>query len=114
MMNFEEFENLINDIKTSLDDTTSALLSEKLLNVVSNYKIGVDKIEEMTKDLEKIKNEKDELLKVNGKLFQQIGFDNRVSERKRPTVQGLRRQRKNQIYQRHNGHSDRRSDRDNA
>lgn len=75
MINFEEFENLINDIKSSLDDTTSALLSEKLLNVVSNYKIGVDKIEEMTKDLEKIKNEKDELLKVNGKLFQQIGFD---------------------------------------
>ena len=75
MINFEEFENLINDIKSSLDDTTSALLSEKLLNVVSNYKIGVNKIEEMTKDLEKIKNEKDELLKVNGKLFQQIGFD---------------------------------------
>lgn len=75
MINFEEFENLINDIKSSLDDTTSALLSEKLLNVVSNYKIGIDKIEEMTKDLEKIKNEKDELLKVNGKLFQQIGFD---------------------------------------
>ena len=75
MINFEEFENLINDIKSSLDDTTSALLSEKLLNVVSNYKIGVDKIEEMTKDLEKIKKEKDELLKVNGKLFQQIGFD---------------------------------------
>ena len=75
MINFEEFENLINDIKSSLDDTTNALLSEKLLNVVSNYKIGVDKIEEMTKDLEKIKNEKDELLKVNGKLFQQIGFN---------------------------------------
>lgn len=87
MMNFEEFENLINDIKSSLDETTSALLSEKLLNVVSNYKIGVDKIEEMSNDLKKIKNEKDELLKVNGKLFQQIGFDKLEDEEPKEDIE---------------------------
>lgn len=75
MMSFEDFETLINKIKDSLDETTSALLSEDLLSIVSNYKIGLDKIEEVSKDLEKIKSDKDELLKVNGKLFQQIGFD---------------------------------------
>lgn len=75
MMSFEDFEGLINKIKDSLDETTSALLSEDLLSIVSNYKIGLDKIEEISKDLEKIKSDKDELLKVNGKLFQQIGFD---------------------------------------
>ena len=75
MMSFEDFESLINKIKDSLDETTSALLSEDLLSIVSNYKIGLDKIEEVSKDLEKIKSDKDELLKVNGKLFQQIGFD---------------------------------------
>lgn len=75
MMSFEDFEGLINKIKDSLDETTSALLSEDLLSIVSNYKIGLDKIEEVSKDLEKIKSDKDELLKVNGKLFQQIGFD---------------------------------------
>lgn len=75
MMSFEDFEALINKIKDSLDETTSALLSEDLLSIVSNYKIGLDKIEEVSKDLEKIKSDKDELLKVNGKLFQQIGFD---------------------------------------
>ena len=73
MMSFEDFESLINKIKDSLDETTSALLSEDLLSIVSNYKIGLDKIEEVSKDLEKIKSDKDELLKVNGKLFQAAG-----------------------------------------
>lgn len=53
MMSFEDFESLINKIKDSLDETTSALLSEDLLSIVSNYKIGLDKIEEVSKDLEK-------------------------------------------------------------
>ena len=76
MLSFEDFEALINKIKESLDETASALVSEDLLSIISNYKLGIDKIAELSDEMEQLKADKDELLKVNGKLFQQIGFDN--------------------------------------
>ena len=75
MLSFEELEAIVNKIKEGLDETTSALVSEDLLSIVSNYKLGIDKIAELTGEVDKLKGEKDELLKVNGKLFQQIGFE---------------------------------------
>ena len=75
MLNKEEFETLINKVKDGLDETTSALISEDLLAIVSNYNNAVDSIEEMKTENEKLKADKEELLKVNGKLFQKIGFE---------------------------------------
>ena len=75
MLTYEELETLINKIKEGLDETTSALVSEDLLSIISNYKLGIDKLTELSDEVEKLKADKDELLKVNGKLFQQIGFD---------------------------------------
>lgn len=75
MLSYEELESVINSIKEKLDETTSALVSEDLLNIISNYKLGIDKIDELSKDIEKLQADKDELLKVNGRLFQKVGFD---------------------------------------
>lgn len=75
MLNKEEFETLINKVKDGLDETTSALISEDLLAIISNYNSAVDSIEEMKTENEKLKADKEELLKVNGKLFQKIGFE---------------------------------------
>ena len=75
MLSKEEFEQLINKIKEGLDETQSALISEDLLAIVSNYNNAVDSIEEMKTENEKLKADKEELLKVNGKLFQKIGFE---------------------------------------
>lgn len=75
MLSKEEFEQLINKIKEGLDETQSALISEDLLAIVSNYNNAVDSIEEMKTENEKLKSDKEELLKVNGKLFQKIGFE---------------------------------------
>ena len=75
MLNKEEFEKLINKVKDGLDETTSALISEDLLAIISNYNNAVDSIEEMKTENEKLKADKEELLKVNGKLFQKIGFE---------------------------------------
>ena len=75
MLNKEEFEKLINKVKDGLDETTSALISEDLLAIVSNYNSAVDSVEEMKTENEKLKADKEELLKVNGKLFQKIGFE---------------------------------------
>lgn len=87
MLSKEEFEQLINKIKEGLDETQSALISEDLLAIVSNYNNAVDSIEEMKTENEKLKSDKEELLKVNGKLFQKIGFEKDEEE---PEAEGTK------------------------
>ena len=75
MLSKEEFEKLINNLRDKLDETTVALVSEELLALLSNYNNGFDEYEKSVEEVEKLKGEKEELLKVNGKLYQRIGFD---------------------------------------
>ena len=80
MLNKEDFKNLITSIKEKLDDTTQALVSEELLNVLTNYNLAVDEIESKIKTVEDLTKDNEELLKVNGKLFQKIGFQKDENE----------------------------------
>lgn len=80
MLSKEEFETLISSIKEKLDENTAGLLAEDFINIVSNYYLALDSIAEMTDSLEKIKADNEELLKVNGRLFQKIGFDKEEEE----------------------------------
>ena len=75
MLSKEEFEKLINNLRDKLDDTTGALVSEEILAAISAYNNGFDEYTKTTQEVEKLKGEKEELLKVNGKLYQRIGFD---------------------------------------
>lgn len=79
-MSKEELETLVNKIKDGLDETASALVSEDLLAIVSNYNLLVDQVAEKDVELAKLREEKEELLKVNGRLFQKIGFDKEEAE----------------------------------
>ena len=83
MLKKEEYETLINKIKGNIDDTQGALISEDLLSVVSNYNSALDEIDKINKENETLKKDKDELLKVNGKLFQKIGSE---KEEEKPTL----------------------------
>lgn len=85
MMSYEELETLVNEIKDKLDETTGALISEDLLNIVSNYKLGIDEVSRLAEEVETLKSEKDELLKVNGRLFQKVGFDKEEVEKEEET-----------------------------
>lgn len=85
MMSNEELETLVNEIKDKLDETTGALISEDLLNIVSNYKLGIDEVSRLSEEVETLKSEKDELLKVNGRLFQKVGFDKEEEEKEEET-----------------------------
>ena len=85
MMSYEELETLVNEIKGKLDETTGALISEDLLNIVSNYKLGIDELSRLSEEVETLKSEKDELLKVNGRLFQKVGFDKEEVEKEEET-----------------------------
>lgn len=82
MLSYEELEALVNEIKGKVDETTGALISEDLLNIVSNYKLGIDELSKLTEEVNTLKSEKDELLKVNGRLFQKVGFDKEEIEKK--------------------------------
>ena len=75
MISKEEFEQLINNLRDKLDETTVALVSEEILATISAYNNGFDEYEKSVEEVEKLKGEKEELLKVNGKLYQRIGFD---------------------------------------
>ena len=75
MFNKEEFEKLINNLRGKLDETTIALVSEEILAILSAYNNGFDEYTKSVEEVEKLKGEKEELLKVNGKLYQKIGFD---------------------------------------
>ena len=75
MLSKEDFEKLIDNTKEKLDETTGALVSEELLAILSAYNNGFDEYEKSFEEVEKLKGEKEELLKVNGKLYQKIGFD---------------------------------------
>ena len=74
-MSYEDLETLTSEIRERLGEESSALISEDLLNILSNYKSNLDRIVELEAENEKLKSDKEELLKTNGKLFQKIGFE---------------------------------------
>ena len=85
MLSKEEFEALVDALREKLDETTVALISDELLNLKSVYITAYDEYESMKEEADKLKDEKEELLKVNGKLYQRIGFD-KVEDEKQDDV----------------------------
>lgn len=86
MISKEEFEKLINNLRDKLDETTVALVSEEILATLSAYNNGYDEYSKSVEEVEKLKGEKEELLKVNGKLYQKIGFDKEDEEDKKDDI----------------------------
>ena len=80
MLTKEDFEKLINSIKEKLDETTQALVSEDLLGILSSYSNALDEMATLGEKMKKLEEDNAELLKVNGKLFQKIGFDKEEEE----------------------------------
>ena len=75
MLNKDDFGSLINQLKGKLTEESSALISDDLLSVITNYNATLDEIEKNQNDINTLKSEKEDLLKVNAKLYQRIGFD---------------------------------------
>lgn len=82
MIELDKFNENINTLRGKLDETTVALVSEDLLNITSMYANASDEYSKMGEEVEKLKTEKEELLKVNGRLYQKIGFDKVEEETK--------------------------------
>ena len=82
-MKKEEIESKITSIKEKLDDTTQALVSEDLLGLIGSFSNAIDTIDDLQSKIDKLNNDNAELLKVNGRLFQKIGFDKEEKEEKK-------------------------------
>lgn len=80
MLSIDELKVLIDKIKEGLDETQSALISEDLLSIISNYQLAIDEIAKINEELGKLKADNEELLKVNGRLFQKIGFEEDIKD----------------------------------
>ena len=80
MISIDELKVLIDKIKEGLDETQSALISEDLLSIISNYQLAIDELAKVNEELGKVKADNEELLKVNGRLFQKIGFEEDIKD----------------------------------
>ncbi len=69
-----DYEALISNLRDKLDDSTKGKVSEDLLAIVGELRGQQTTINDNNELIEKLKIENDELLKTNGRLFQQIGF----------------------------------------
>ena len=77
-----DFEQLINNLRNKLDDSTKGAVSEDLLAIVGELRSQKQTINDNTETISKLKAENEELLKTNGRLFQKIGFDKKEEEEK--------------------------------
>lgn len=74
MLTKEEFEKTITDTRNKLDEKSQALISEDLLGIMGNYNSALTNLSDRNAEVEKLKKDNEELLMVNGRLFQKIGF----------------------------------------
>lgn len=72
-MTREEFKTLIEKIKEKLDETTGALLAEDLIAILSAYNGKMEEIDKLVEENMNLKKDNEEILKVNGQLFQKVG-----------------------------------------
>lgn len=72
-MTREEFKSLVDGIKEKLDETSGALLSEDLIAILSAFNAKTEEVEKLAEENTKLKTDNEEILKVNGQLFQKVG-----------------------------------------
>lgn len=74
MMSREDLEKVVNKIKDSVNETDSALISDDLVSIVTAYDSLIADNESKTNEIATLNTDKDNLIKVNGQLFQKVGF----------------------------------------
>ena len=71
-----DFEQMINAMRDKLDDATKGKVSEDLIAILGEYRSQKQTLEDAQNSNKKLQADNEELLKTNGRLFQQIGFNN--------------------------------------
>lgn len=79
-MDKEQFQKLMDKIKTSLGAENTAIVSNELAQVMSIYPASLDEVQKLKNEIEELKKEKENLITVNGQLLQRVGFDSKQND----------------------------------
>lgn len=71
-MKYEEFENAIDELKDSFGDE-GAKHADEFIALKSAFKEKTEYISSQDEEIKKLQEDNSDLLKTNGKLFQQVG-----------------------------------------
>jgi len=82
------FEEVVQSMKTKLDETSGAKISDELVTILGMYKGQEEELSKRQETINSLQQDKDELLKVNGRLFQKIGFEKEPE--KSPVIPGTK------------------------
>lgn len=83
-MKNEDYENLINGIRTKVGDEMSALIADDLTTLISDNSSMNNEIASKNSEIDKLKNDKENLIKANGNLFQQITMGEEKKKKEEP------------------------------
>ena len=75
----KEFKQILVQPENAITKQYEALLQVDGVNLIFKDE-ALDKIAEITEEVDKLKTDNEELLKVNGRLFQKIGFDEDIKD----------------------------------
>lgn len=73
MLNNEEFNTIIDQLREKLPEDSRALISDELTTIMANQSSGYSRINELEGEVKKLNEKNEELLLTNGKLFQKLG-----------------------------------------
>lgn len=79
-MDKEQFQKLMDKIKTTLGAENTAIVSNELAQVMAIYPASLDEVQKLKDEIEELKKEKENLITVNGQLLQRVGFDSKQNE----------------------------------
>lgn len=71
----DKFEEIISSIKEKVGEENSALISDDIISLMTEHKSLTEQNDSNAKQIETLKADKNDLLSVNAKLFQRIGFE---------------------------------------
>ena len=83
-MKNEDYENLINGIRTKVGDEMSALIADDLTTLITDNSSMNNEIANKNSEIDKLKNDKENLIKANGNLFQQITMGEEKKKKEDP------------------------------
>lgn len=70
-----KFEDIENSIKSKLDEENVSKISDDIANLISLNSSNTKTIDELNKEIGKLKSDKEMLISANGNLLQQISVE---------------------------------------
>lgn len=80
-MKKDEMDNLINNVRTKLGEENAGLIADDLATLMTDNTTVNTIILQKDNEINKLKQDKENLISVNGNLLQQVGFPQKEDEK---------------------------------